>query len=292
MTRLALIPPVPHLDLGITDMQFMLAHLCDDPKYLKFYRERNLKGDFLLLDNSAYEFDDSQRTMAQLLALGYYIQVNEIVAPDAIMHERLTYAHSLESVAFLSTTAGMHAWKRAGSPRIMVVPQVDPKTQSIDAYDRHARVLLQAWHWSVPYLSEYITLGVSKNMDKLTGGWLLIFREVVQELIKEYPIQVHTLGLPHRLTQVRRVLKENPFIRSIDTAQPYVSALANRDMTIPDDGYPARPDGYEYAHLDNNQRERAAKNAEWLKEYLFSGSDNVPRVVAEREQAQFESRPS
>jgi len=282
MTQLALIPPMPHLDLGITNMQFMLAHLCEEPRYLKFYRERNLKGDFLLLDNSAYEFDDSQRTMSQLLALGYYIQVDEIVAPDAICHERFTYAHALDSVAFMSSTAGQHAWKRAGSPRIMVVPQVDPDTQGIDGYTRITRMLMETWHYTCPYLQGYITLGVSKNMDRLSGGWLLIFREVVRELIKEFPVQVHTLGLPHRLTQVRKVLRENPFIRSIDTAQPYVSAIQGYPMQVPDDSYPARLADYATAELDEDHQELALRNIAWLIEYLITPvNENAPAVLAE-----------
>src|SRR6516165_8472920 len=108
--RLALIPPTPHLDLGFTDIHLLLAHLCDDPKYLQYYRGRSLRGDHLTLDNSAYEqHGASAGGMAEILALSYYVQIDEVVAPDWIKNERKTYAYMLDSVAFLQSNAGQKA---------------------------------------------------------------------------------------------------------------------------------------------------------------------------------------
>lgn len=268
MTKLALIPPLPNLELG-GDMHMLLAHMCYDPTYTQFYRKRSVQGDFLILDNSAYEMTDSHASMFDLLALGYCnVRVDEIVAPDRIMHEQGTYAHALESIDVMSSTIGQLAWKRAGSPRIMVVPQVNPDIQTIDSYDRHARLLMDMWHTGAPYLSGHITLGVSKNMDKLHGGWLLIFREVVRELIKEYPLQVHVLGLPHRLVNTRRVLKENTYIRSIDTAQPFISAIAGQSMQVPDQELAKRPKDYLETPLTEEQVPMANQNIQWMRDWF------------------------
>lgn len=268
MTKLALIPPLPNLELG-GDMHMLLAHMCYDPTYVQFYRKRSIQGDFLILDNSAYEMTDAQASIFDLLAIAYCnVRVDEIVAPDQIMHERATYAHALESISVMSSAIGQLAWKRAGSPRIMVVPQVSPNTQSIDSYDRHARLLMDMWHHGAPYLAGHITLGVSKNMDKLHGGWLLIFREVIKDLIKEYPLQVHVLGLPHRLTNTRRVLKENSYIRSIDTAQPFISAIAGQTMQVHDQAIARRPEDYLETPLTENQIHLALENIQWMNEWF------------------------
>lgn len=290
MTQLALIPPLPHLDLGTTKMHLLLAHLCEKDEYIQFYRNRSLHGDYLILDNSAFEFGSSQTAMADMLALAYYIQVDEIVVPDVIMHERSTYARMLESAAFMESMVGQRAWKRAGSPRIMVVPQVHPGTQEIDSYDRHARLLMQLWHSSIPYLGGHITLGVSKNMNKLHGGWLMLFREVVQELRKEYPIQVHALGLPKQLSAIRRTLKENPYIRSIDTALPFVAALHDTTLQVPDDQLPHRPGDYLDAELTDGQIDLAKQNVDWMIDYFVRPGESVfQRPMTNQERVKFEA---
>lgn len=291
MTQLALIPPTPHLDLGITNMHLLLAHLCKNLQYLQFYRKRSIQGDHLILDNSAYEFADSQASMAKMMALGYYIQVDELVVPDAIMDEQMTYGHTLEAVEFMSTAAGQHSWKRAGSPRLMVVPQVNPETQGIDSYDRHARLILDTWHSVAPYLSGHITLGVSKNMNNLHGGWTFLFREVISDLIKEYPIQVHCLGCPKKLVQVRRVLKENPYIRSLDTALPFVSALHGVSMQSPDEAFPRRPAGYLDMEMTEEQIQLAGTNIGFLLSYFVLPAQPVfSREPTPKEAHQFEVR--
>lgn len=268
MTKLALIPPTPHLDLGNTTVHMMLAHLCDDPEYVKHYRHQKLIGDFLILDNSAYEFGESQVNMAALLAHGYYLQVDELVAPDVIMDERGTFAKTLDSIAFMESVVGQMAWKRAGQPRIMVCPQVDPEHQSIDSYHRHATLLMEMWHYQTPYLSGHITLGVTKNMNKLLGGWRSLFREVVSDLGINYPIQVHALGMPKSLVTVKKVLKDNPFIRSIDTALPFVCATQHMKMQVPDGALPSRPEGYLDRKFTPEEVALAIENIQFTHKYF------------------------
>jgi len=290
MTDLALIPPIPHLDLGTTKRHLLLAHLCDDPKYFLYYRNRRLQGDFLILDNSAYEFHGSQGTISYLLALGYHLRAQEIVVPDTIMRERSTYSHMLDSAAFLNSTAGQYAWKRAEGPRIMVVPQVDPETQDIDDYDEHAQLLMELWHYVNPYLAGHITLGISKNMDRLEGGWPKIFEQVVTNLTANYPIKVHLLGLPHRLQMIRQLLRDYPFIRSLDTAQPFISALAQQSMQLLDAELVGRPTGYLTTTLTPEGIRLATKNIDFMYKYLISPPQvSKPRPMNDAEATKFQN---
>lgn len=246
MTEIALIPPVPHLrDFNTTGTCMLLAHLCKDPEYVKYYRERRMLGDYLILDNSAFEYGTATAGMPMLLALGSYLQAQEIVAPDSIMNQHETYGRSLEAVSWLASHVGQHAWREAGSPRIMVVPQVNPRHETIDDYAEHADYLLKLWHMGVPFLRGNVTLGVSKNMDKLHGGWLMVFSEVINQLRRDYPIQVHCLGLPKQVHRIKKVVRANPYIRSLDTALPFVCAAHGVEL----DGnenveLPKRPDNF------------------------------------------------
>lgn len=222
----------------------LLAHLCKQPDYVRYYRERRMLGDYLILDNSAFELGSAAVNMPMLLALGSYIQAQEIVAPDSIMSQHETYGKSLEAVAWLSSHVGQAAWYEAGRPRIMVVPQVSPAHENVDDYGDHAYHVLRLWHSGAPYLRGYITFGVSKNMDKLFGGWMAVFHDVVSDLRKEFPVEVHCLGLPKRIRQIIKVVERNPYIRSLDTALPFVCAAHGVELDGSDVELPKRPNGF------------------------------------------------
>jgi hypothetical protein len=150
----------------------------------------------------------------------------------------------------------------------MVVPQVNPEFHQIDTYAEHAEELLKLWHENSPYLSGHITLGVSKNMDKLHGGWLLLFREVITQLQRDYPIQVHCLGSPKSLERTKKVIRSNPFVRSLDTALPFVAARYGTDLT---QSYAKlsisvgkRPDEYLTTKLDPYEVTLAQRNISYL----------------------------
>jgi hypothetical protein len=224
--------------------------------------------DQLILDNSAFEFGASTVNMPNLLALSSYMQCQEIVAPDSIMNRHETYGRTLEAITFLDSHVGQMAWEQAGKPRIMVVPQVDPSHEQIDDYAVHAADVLTAWYYGVPYLHGYMTLGVSKNMDKLHGSWLLLFREVIRELVKEFSVQVHCLGLPKSVSKIRTVVRENKYIRSLDTALPFVCAMEHVQLSANGKELPKRPDNYLTYKFDNTQITLAHNNIDFLSTYF------------------------
>jgi hypothetical protein len=105
-------------------------------------------------------------------------------------------------------------------------------------------------------------------MDKLHGGWLMLFREVVRELVREFHLQVHCLGLPKELNRTRKVVVEHPYIRSLDTALPFVCAAANHVMTNNGTMLPKRPPEYLDLQFNEAQLILAHGNIDFLKEYF------------------------
>lgn len=264
MTYLALIPPAPHLEDFVTDStyQMMLAHMCGTPGYAEFYTQQACTS-FVILDNSAFELGASSSDMATLLAMGCAIGCQEIVAPDVIQNPDATLGRAYGAASFLGSPIGRYAWECAGEPSIMVVPQV--AGESIPAiYIAHAQDLFNIYLRGAPYLEGYLTIGVSKNMDLLHGGWPAVF-EAIQPLIDKYSLEVHALGMPKRLQNVAQVLNDHPEIRSIDTALPFVMAVDHhRRFTNVTEVTSKRRSNYLHASLYKPAQDIAVENIEWL----------------------------
>lgn len=85
----AFISPINYLHLipQSSDYHLILAHLIDNTvlgkKYIEFYKKRKERGDFIILDNSAFEFKkpmDPEEYKRRIDLLGFLPDV--IVAPD------------------------------------------------------------------------------------------------------------------------------------------------------------------------------------------------------------------
>lgn len=78
--------PIPHLEEYVPQsatFHLCLAHLLDQPDYVDFYRKRQQRGDYILMDNSAYELGagiDAEQLIDMVEQS--QIQINAIVAPD------------------------------------------------------------------------------------------------------------------------------------------------------------------------------------------------------------------
>lgn len=60
ITKHAFISPIPYLQYVPSDsrVHLMLVHLMDDERYNQFYRDKQRRGDFIIIDNSAFEFGE------------------------------------------------------------------------------------------------------------------------------------------------------------------------------------------------------------------------------------------
>jgi hypothetical protein len=98
---------------GASKYHLILAHVCEQsPEYTKFYRRKAAEGDYVILDNGAYELGES----VQLDLLKKYAEIihpSVVVLPDV----RGDAGRTLER-----TVEGIHAL-RGGSWTLMGVPQ-------------------------------------------------------------------------------------------------------------------------------------------------------------------------
>lgn len=99
------------------DFHLILAHLLTDIDYVKFYNERYAKGDYILLDNSTFEFGrpiEADELLKLIDDSG--ININCVVAPDYPgQHQKKTIASAYEFEATLR--------KLGRDYDVMVVPQ-------------------------------------------------------------------------------------------------------------------------------------------------------------------------
>jgi len=79
-----IIAPTAYLDRYSNQSNFhlVLAHLVDtDEKYANFYREMSQRGDFLIMDNGAFELGESYEPN-KLIELAHKCEADVIVLPD------------------------------------------------------------------------------------------------------------------------------------------------------------------------------------------------------------------
>jgi hypothetical protein len=83
--KLALIPPLSWLSTStVTNYQLMLPHLLVDQRYADHYRALAARKDqYVILDNGEAE-GKNHFSSAQLVGMGIYVRVNEVVVPDVI----------------------------------------------------------------------------------------------------------------------------------------------------------------------------------------------------------------
>jgi hypothetical protein len=89
--KLALIPPISWLATStVTNYQLMLPHLLTDQRYADHYRALAKRSDqYVIMDNGEAE-GKNHFLAAQLVGMGIYCQVNEVVVPDVIQNQTET----------------------------------------------------------------------------------------------------------------------------------------------------------------------------------------------------------
>jgi hypothetical protein len=199
------IPDLPSLQMPKNDMHLLLTHLGDDFRYSEFYSRRRQEGDYLIVDNGAYEFGKSLPLEA-VIEYAYHIKAQEVVVPDIMRDSVGTYELFRQSLN-----------KVPGDMRVMVVPQGEDRT---------------TWMWCAKKMldvfdtkSDVSVIGISKVYEEFTGGryglleWLSVARGKVG-----INFDVHLLGYD-KLTSVEVLQRDFPWVRSIDSAKPTVLAI-------------------------------------------------------------------
>ncbi len=264
--RVCIIPPIPHLDEASgRHYHLVLAHLCDDPRYVEFYRKEADQGSFVIADNGAHEHGSGE-SVEFLLKLAKRLHAQEIVLPDFL--EGADETISLTSAALTYLMRHPEQVEASGILSIMVVPQGD----SIWSWRRCLYHLMELLHRSDLDLG--FTLGLSKDYDVFDGGLYGLLEKDLLPVAETLDIEIHLLGWEKDLFNLERVGRHfGNRIRSIDSARPFVYATQGIDINMYEDSpiYPHRPESYFNLTMSEDQIAIARRNVK-LFELLSTGA--------------------
>jgi len=252
--RIALIPPTPELpEMPLTGIHLILSHLLEDDRYASFYTTRALHGDYVILDNSAHEYGAGNKA-EQLLAQCAAVFADEVVAPDVLFDANATVEASRSMFRYIDTH-----WEQyliANKPRLMLVPQGTNRGEWV----KSLHGLLRAWDVVLGSRDmEDPVIGVSKDYDSIVKGGITT---LIKQYLEPMKAEVHCLGWPTNLWSLAKVMQECPWVRSTDSAKPYVYAaneiLLEPGGSVPE--YPRRAPDYFTKPLTDKQRKIATRN--------------------------------
>lgn len=268
--KTALIPPIAHLEEFCSGnrIHLVLSHLLESPAYRRFYREERLRGKYLILDNGAHE-NTSGEAMADLLDKAVSIRASEIVLPDTLFDHRATVRGIEDALVYL-IGPGQDAWGGNAHPRMMLVPQGKTRTE----WERCFADLVGAYtkaQVAMPHLlPRSPVIGVSKDYEIWEGGIPSILEHL--ETFRDWmSFDVHLLGWGRKLEVLAELALRFPWVRSTDSAKPFVYAMAGIELGLGDyPEYPKRPADYFGRTLTAEALQIAHYNVEVFKEAAWS----------------------
>lgn len=265
--KAALIPPTPELKTyGQGNFHLLLSHLLPDVRYATHYARQRAKGSYLVLDNSAHEHgkgDDPEMLLYNALAL----QCQEIVIPDVLEDADATVESAVTTLETWFEKQGLKnkTALMSTAPAFMYVPQ--GKNQS--EWEMCLRDLVRLHVYSASrysYRTDFV-VGVSKDYEEWEGT-LFPLLDHLQEMRSLLRFQVHLLGWGRNLWMIEDYARKYPWVRSTDSAKPFVYALNGIELTgygEPPE-YPKRPKDYFNREMSvKNQRKVARRNCELFK---------------------------
>ena len=239
-----LIPPIPHLWMVEQDeYHLLLSHLVENEAYFDFYRTLAENGKYLILDNSAHEFQTGQ-SIEVLLQQAESLGAKEVVLPDKLFDGPGTFERSRQALLYATRD-----WPWRLPDRFMVVPQGETYREwslclarLVDSFF----TIKSRYHHSVV---NGPVIGISKDYHEMfDGGLFRILEEQVFPFASSYPsVQIHLLGWPKTLWDLGEIARRfGDRIRSTDSARPYTYGMhgIRLDPTKPAPKYPGRPDDF------------------------------------------------
>lgn len=256
------IPPVPLLGedfFGYGQMHLLLSHLSHIPDYQKHYVRQKKLGSYLILDNSAHEFQTGA-TGKSLLEQAVVFDADEIVLPDHLFDGGDTLYRSVAALRYILND-GRREYEKLEKPNFMMVPQ----GRSVEEWAKCLNDLLDMYHrmarWHSGDLERRPVIGLSKDYEIFDGGLYRLIEEYLYPKVVTDEIQVHCLGWGRDLWALNRIGRHFPKLRSVDSAKPFVYAMSDIQL-IPGQEfkYPGRPEDYFGMGLTPKQKVIARRN--------------------------------
>lgn len=260
--RTALIPPIPHLRrFASGGTHLLLSHLFTYPEYISHYQKRSEEGDYVILDNSAHEAGQGHK-MSTLLIQASAVLADEVVVPDVLFDARGTVEGARSSLRWLRGVEGQSAYQDALRPRLMYVPQGANRSE----YAWCLREMMSAHEGAQEHIElDPPVIGISKDYyNWQPQGLHGLIRDFMTDLRVNQKADIHCLGWPTDLWAIAPVARYYPWVRSTDSAKPFVYAKNNILLEpggkVPE--YPHRDPGYFEEELKDEQLEIATINVQ------------------------------
>lgn len=260
--KVALIPPIPMLSaFGSGGFHLLLTHLLEDEKYLKHYIQERQNGAYLVLDNSAHEKGEGEDA-ASLMASAIKLHAQEVVVPDVLFDAEKTVDKAVHA---------HQVWYEAGhsgmidlNPALMYVPQ----GEKFEDWFECCRDLLRLHFYAARRhaIRRTCVLGISKDYEMWHGGLVHVVSSIIPVLSHwatlGMNVHIHMLGWGRDLWGLGAVRRSYPWIRSTDSAKPFVYALSGieLDPDKPAPEYPTRPKNYFSKKLTVEQMQISQRN--------------------------------
>jgi hypothetical protein len=247
-------------------MHLLIApEVLKNKQYEEVYKEKSLKGDFIIMDNGAFEYGNAF-PLDDVIKAAELVQAKELVLPDYYLEGATTVQRVKEALDEYSKK--MYTYPILQNLSLMAVPQ----GKTIDEYILCFSELLQ--------MHEVDTIGFSYGaINEAFRSWdapnCLLRPMAISYLNKHFNFskcekQFHCLGISGHPVEIK-FLKLFEFIRSVDSSKAFVCALNDIDIEETHDIYlkvPKRPDDYfSIKNVSENVEKLVLKNIETMEEY-------------------------
>lgn len=207
----------------------------------------------MVLDNSAYE-EGTGHLAETLLEQALLVGAREIVVPDVM--------HSAEGTLELSGQAlDFFKKNRTLLDKHKITLMLVPHAATIYSWGWCANTLA-GMHYQ-RFGSRPFTFGIPKDYEGWVGGRAGLIQRFILPL-NDMSFETHLLGVGEDLTSIDAMRSRYPWIRSTDTAKPFVYAwhrIRLSPLYGPQPEYPGRPDNYFDLEFDAEQLALAKINA-------------------------------
>lgn len=275
--RTAIISPIPELKtFGFGDFHLLLNHLLSNREYKDHYRAQSRSGAYLVLDNSAHEFQAGTDVL-QLLTNAREIGAHEVVIPDVLFDGRATLDRSGKALDSIVEDSEIRSLFEEVQPRVMLVPQGKNIEDWITCLSGLYLKFSSLSQKHKDLFQKRPVIGLSKDYEMWDGGLLKLIEDHLY-IYRGRECDIHLLGWGRQLWKLPEIARFYPWIRSTDSAKPLVYARhdirISAEEAVPE--YPTRPKDFFTTSFSDSQRDLGHFNINTFREAAAGSSTRVP----------------
>jgi len=248
-----------------SSMHLLIApEVLKNKKYQETYKERSLKGGFIIMDNGAFEYGNAF-PLYDVIKAAELVQAKELVLPDCYLDSAVTIKRVNQALSEL--LCNKYTSPIVQSLSLMAVPQGNTMESYVECFSELLRIY------------EIDTIGFSYGaINEAFKGWKLpecFLRPTVISYLNsrfnfsKYDKKFHCLGIGGHPIEIS-FLKLFEFVRSVDSSKAFICGLEGIDIgnVLPAKYVPPkRPEDYFNILVSENTLNLVLKNIKTMEEY-------------------------